>query len=181
MQQLNENQCIDLIKKGLKIKELKEITLKSESYLRKLALKNNLIITNSQKPPAVDAKEKECNICKNILPIDNFYRLSKKENSKEWKYFAVSCKLCVSKQSTERRKNIKIQALEYKGWSCTKCGLIEKDHPEIYDFHHLDPNEKEFNISKNALIFDKIKNELDKCVVLCANCHRKEHANTRHY
>ena len=179
MQQLNETQCIDLIKKGLKIKELREATFKSDSYLRKLALKNNLTITNSQKSPAIDAKEKECTTCKNTFTIDNFYRLSKKENSKEWKYFSVSCKTCAGKLANERRKNIKIQALEYKGWICTKCGLIDKTYPQIYDFHHLDPSQKEFSICKNVLSFDKIKNELDKCVVLCANCHRKEHSGTR--
>ena len=80
--------------------------------------------------------------------------------------------------SIQRRRNIKIQALEYKGWSCNRCGLVDKEYPQIYDFHHLDPTQKDFSISKNVLVFDKIKNELDKCIVLCSNCHRREHAES---
>jgi hypothetical protein len=44
-----------------------------------------------------------------------------------------------------------------------------------YDFHHKDPNEKDFMISKQAKSFEAIKAELDKCELLCAVCHRFEH------
>lgn len=46
------------------------------------------------------------------------------------------------------------------------------------DFHHLNPNEKDFNISDRNLPtsdWPRIKNELDKCILVCANCHREIH------
>jgi hypothetical protein len=58
--------------------------------------------------------------------------------------------------------------------ACTKCGF---SHLAALDFHHVDPNEKEYNI--NRLIsngqFKKAEEELKKCIVLCANCHRIHH------
>lgn len=62
---------------------------------------------------------------------------------------------------------------DYKSCGCAICG--EKDIACL-DLHHL--RDKEFTISRsiNRCSFEKIKKELDKCVVLCANCHRKLHA-----
>jgi hypothetical protein len=57
---------------------------------------------------------------------------------------------------------------------CTQCGF---SHPAALDFHHEDPNEKEGNIHR--LIgngqFKKAVEEIKKCIVLCANCHRIHH------
>lgn len=59
--------------------------------------------------------------------------------------------------------------------SCEKCG---EDHPSCLEFHHINPDEKLFEISKAAGRSKKqILAELKKCKVLCANCHRKEHYN----
>ena len=45
-------------------------------------------------------------------------------------------------------------------------------------FHHLDPNQKDFSIGSKGYTrsFDKVKKELDKCICVCANCHREIHA-----
>ena len=63
------------------------------------------------------------------------------------------------------------------GLKCLKCGF---DHPAALDFHHIDPSEKEFNISfsKSAYKSNKegLLKEIEKCIVLCSNCHRIEHA-----
>jgi 5-methylcytosine-specific restriction endonuclease McrA len=71
-------------------------------------------------------------------------------------------------------------AIEYKGGKCESCGLVP-EYLVVLEFHHKDMNEKEFNISKeSSLCLDsfqkKVKDELDKCALLCANCHRIEHA-----
>ena len=42
-------------------------------------------------------------------------------------------------------------------------------------FHHLDPTQKDFGISGTTKSFEKLKPELDKCVLLCANCHGEVH------
>lgn len=51
------------------------------------------------------------------------------------------------------------------------------------EFHHKDPNSKDFNISqcRSHKFSQKIKDELDKCSLLCSNCHREEHSKTKVY
>jgi hypothetical protein len=74
-------------------------------------------------------------------------------------------------------KEIKEKAIEYLGGKCTDCGLV--DEPCVYDFHHLDPTQKEIAFgSRGGKSFESLKPELDKCVLLCANCHRKRHYKT---
>ena len=76
-----------------------------------------------------------------------------------------------------KRIQKKIKAIEYKGSICNDCG---KTYPEleypVWDFHHKNPHDKEFHwsIMKN-FSWDRIQNELDKCLLLCANCHRMRH------
>jgi hypothetical protein len=79
-----------------------------------------------------------------------------------------------SKAVTKARQNKKLKALEYRGgMKCTRCGFDEPI-PDCYAFHHRDPSIKDINWGKmkqNNWSFEKIKEELDKCDVLCHNCH----------
>lgn len=64
---------------------------------------------------------------------------------------------------------------EYKaGLKCEKCG---EDHPACLEFHHKDPNAKEGTLGTMAghWSIKRLKTEIAKCRVLCANCHRKVH------
>ena len=59
-----------------------------------------------------------------------------------------------------------------------KCALCGEDHPSCLDFHHPDGT-KEFNLADGASLarsWKKIQAEAERCVVLCANCHRKHHS-----
>jgi hypothetical protein len=72
------------------------------------------------------------------------------------------------------RQKIKERAIEYKGGKCEKCGY--KKCNRALEFHHTSPNEKDFTISKySVLSWNKVKIELDKCILICANCHRELH------
>lgn len=79
-------------------------------------------------------------------------------------------------QKSIARKNLK-RAEWYEFKKTLKCLLCSENEPICLDFHHKDPNEKEF---KPSQVFDmapaKRDAELAKCVVLCSNCHRKVHA-----
>lgn len=78
------------------------------------------------------------------------------------------------KQRSTRAAN-KAKAIEYLGGSCSRCGLVT-EHTCVYDFHHTDTVGKEAD--PGALMhyaWSRIQKELDKCVLLCANCHRIEH------
>ena len=64
--------------------------------------------------------------------------------------------------------------MNYKGGQCRVCGYNRC--MSALSFHHLDPNEKDFGIAQAcALSWEKVKRELDKCVLLCGNCHAEVH------
>lgn len=73
-----------------------------------------------------------------------------------------------------KRKELKLKAIDFLGGKCVKCGYDKCSN--ALEFHHVD-DRKEFGISKKGYTksWKKIKNELKKCVLLCANCHREEH------
>jgi DNA-binding CsgD family transcriptional regulator len=72
------------------------------------------------------------------------------------------------------RQKIKQIAVEYKGGKCVICGYDRC--VRALEFHHEDPNEKEFHISSyKVLSWDKLQNELDKCILVCSNCHKEIH------
>lgn len=93
---------------------------------------------------------------------------------KQKKFCSINCK---NKHHVSlARKRLKVRAVEYMGGQCARCGY--DSHPAALDFHHRDPSEKDFKISNgNTIAWDKVKVELDKCELLCANCHRIEHAD----
>lgn len=65
---------------------------------------------------------------------------------------------------------------QYK--SQKKCEFCDENHSSCLDFHHKDPKEKCFNITeavRSGRSVKKIEKEIQKCIVLCANCHRKLH------
>jgi hypothetical protein len=67
----------------------------------------------------------------------------------------------------------KAQAIEYKGGSCCLCGY--KRTPRSLHFHHNDPSQKDFKISGGNMSWERMKAELDKCILVCANCHGEIH------
>ena len=72
-----------------------------------------------------------------------------------------------------RQKN-KERAVNYKGGKCERCGYNKCI--TALEFHHTDPKEKDFHISSNMnKAWDKVKKELDKCILVCSNCHREIH------
>jgi len=84
------------------------------------------------------------------------------------------CRECHAKRSAYRYRHRKMEALAYKGGKCEECGY-SKCAGSLH-FHHRDPTQKDPEWNKlRALPLEKIKSELDKCVLLCANCHGEHH------
>lgn len=75
---------------------------------------------------------------------------------------------------TIKRRAIKKMLIDYKGGKCERCGYDKC--MRALEFHHLNPNEKDFGLSrcltKSILA---LKAEVDKCILLCSNCHAEEH------
>lgn len=117
---------------------------------------------------------KQCTQCQIEKPLDEFYKqVQKGKNGQSWNCRDSMCISCRSLYASERRRNVKEQAVKYLGGICKDCK--KRFPPYVYDFHHLDPNKKDFSIGKQAKKFDSIKAELEKCILLCANCHRIRH------
>jgi transposase len=114
-------------------------------------------------------EKRKCPKCNQDCNISQFYNRRGKE------YGSVYCKQCTNKQTLERQRNLKNEMIQYKGGKCEMCGYNK--YSGALEFHHLNPSEKEFNLSNlKSYKFDEvIKNELDKCSLLCSNCHREIH------
>lgn len=74
-----------------------------------------------------------------------------------------------------RRRKVRELAVEYKGGKCQKCGY--RRCIEALEFHHIEVSKKDFGISAKGYTrsWKRVKEEIDKCVMLCANCHREIH------
>lgn len=80
------------------------------------------------------------------------------------------CNSCVV---NSRRYKVKLRAVQYKGGKCERCGYDKS--LRALSFHHLDKSTKEFGIGGSACKnWNIIQQELDKCILLCANCHMEE-------
>jgi hypothetical protein len=115
---------------------------------------------------------KICSTCQTKKPISEFYDSKTHSHGK-----ASVCKSCFNIYCQQRWIERKIKAIIYKGSKCVDCGLsYPNTHYAVYEFHHLNPEQKEFNWTKMRLRnWDSVKKELDKCDLLCANCHRIRH------
>lgn len=87
----------------------------------------------------------------------------------------VRCKRCRYENLKARRHKVKDMSLEYKGGCCERCGYSKCKR--ALEFHHVDPKEKDFEIgskwcNKSWVV---LKKELDKCILVCSNCHREIH------
>ena len=83
------------------------------------------------------------------------------------------CNTCVSR--IRRYKN-KIRAVQYKGGKCEECGLdLDILKYAAFEFHHFDQNKEiEIGTVLNRK-WETIKSEIEKCRLLCSNCHKIEH------
>lgn len=106
---------------------------------------------------------KHCLLCDDFVPLGEFHR---KPDNKDGR--VSYCKGCISDASRTR----KTELVNYKGGKCDMCGIEWDGTNEcIFDFHHRDPELKEFALSSNWTKY--------KCDLLCSNCHRLIHRNNK--
>jgi len=72
------------------------------------------------------------------------------------------------------RKRTKQKLVDYKGGKCEICGYSKCI--EALHFHHRNPEEKDFSISGKSLSFERLKEEVNKCILVCSNCHTEIHS-----
>lgn len=94
-------------------------------------------------------------------------------------YYEKNRKLVISKVNKNKKENREWFTAYKKQLVCVTCG---ESHPAALDFHHINPCKSDKKIHK--LVGDghtkiRIQKEIDKCVVLCSNCHRIHHHDER--
>ena len=109
----------------------------------------------------------QCNTCGQYKTLDHFYFSKGKLSQKV-------CKECVRQRERDKYQSKQLELNEFKhNHTCVKCGCSKY---YLIDFHHLNPAEKDFTISDNSHAkIETLMKEIDKCVPLCANCHREFH------
>lgn len=108
-----------------------------------------------------------CIYCGETDPL-KMMRMSKERISKN------RCKSCHNQKTIERGQENKQLILDYYGGKCTICGYDKC--MRALDFHHPEGVDKDPNFqSIRYWDFKRAKNELDKCILLCSNCHREQH------
>lgn len=100
--------------------------------------------------------------------LTEFHYYEKKNRKGQWK-----CLKCEAETAILKKQRYKLKAVEYKGGKCEVCGYDK--NLSALEFHYLDPSEKDFGISTTHRSWDLVKKELDKCILVCANCHREIH------
>lgn len=126
---------------------------------------------------------KKCSVCGEIKPLTEFALNKSRKDG-----LASDCKSCRKIYRDNHYKNnkeyYKNKAKEYRKRKTKefeefketlKCSLCGENRPWCLDFHHINPEEKEVEVVKLIEAPNKIKKEIEKCIVLCANCHRDLH------
>lgn len=108
----------------------------------------------------------------------SIYRANNKEKLKE--YYS-NTKETQIQQVLQRRENNKAEYILLKGGKCEICGFeYNGENAACFDFHHESSEEKEYNPSiAIRLRREKALKELEKCQLVCANCHRLIHYKTK--
>lgn len=76
----------------------------------------------------------------------------------------------------KKRMIKKIILCKEKGDKCSVCKMTFSYH--LYEFHHLDPTEKDIEIGKllsSGVKLEQIRKEIDKCILICPVCHKELH------
>jgi len=127
---------------------------------------------------------KICSKCKIEKELDKFFKnkMNCKDGHSAW------CKKCQLEHKKIHYINNKdkysVSSFNSKKWfidlkiglKCINCGF---NHPAALDFHHVNPKEKLFPINYSNFgrkSRGEILKEIEKCIVLCSNCHRIEHS-----
>lgn len=129
---------------------------------------------------------KTCTRCKETKPFDDFCKQTRSKDG-----YQPACKPCMndlynrSRKKKQKhyqdvaKKRQKLVVEKYKLWkqtqSCISCG---EDDDACLDLHHTNHKEKETHVSDAVYkwSWNRVLKEIEKCVVVCANCHRKIHA-----
>ncbi len=181
---------ISLRKNKMTFKEINKITKISKDKISKICKLYNISkVTKNGFETISDEKIEK--IKKDYLILKNLTQVAKKNNvsrgsvkkyvkfegRKKNKFNAAERKKYIVQAVTKSRKKRKEELIKYRGGKCENCGYNKIN--SALQFHHKNPNEKDFNIGGRNYSFEIMKKEVDKCILVCANCHCEIHEEIR--
>jgi len=129
---------------------------------------NYRVLNGHKRIHGIIKQTKICSKCKKEITLNQYtrhYEACGKKRKNKYKYSKEKVR-----QVSEWRRRTKRKAIEYKGGKCVFCGYNKCIRSLA--FHHVNSEDKEFAIShKNTRSWDRIKEELKKCILVCSNCH----------
>jgi hypothetical protein len=165
---MNNDILISLIDNGFTYSQIsKQLNIPTSTLqhrLKKLNLKTKL----------AQNYDKKCEVCDTHLI------------GKQQKFCSKQCKMTTCYKSInlnlkKRRKERRDSIIELKGGKCIRCGYSKCN--DALHFHHREPELKKFELSRTEILnhtFDIILEEVNKCDLLCANCHAELHSSVVH-
>lgn len=172
---MNEEQLTELVYAGKSIQDLANHYGKSKTSIRHWLTKYNLTTTGKagNKPVKLIDNKKMCGSCNELFPLSSFGQRKDRGNKPR-----TYCLCCESNNTMAEEYKIKDAAIGYCGGKCIVCDL--QGDRRIFDFHHFHPEHKDFNISHHkSRSFQTMIKELDKCWLVCTNCHQEIHSEMK--
>ena len=168
------NLSLDKIKKICRLNNINDGNYKKNNYCKIYENVNNDDVIEMQKYydecKSTRKVSKKFNIGRyqisKILIINKKEKLSKEE-------YKIKRKNDIVNNVISWRKDKKRKLVEYKGGKCERCGYDKCI--DVFDFHHKDPTQKDFGISAKSYSYERLKKEVDKCMLVCKNCHTEIH------
>ena len=160
---MNKEELVGMINDGMSSREIAKKINKSQTsvnyWIKKFNLRTN---------PSFYKTEPKCTVCGEIDP-GNFYG-----------HYKSTCKKCFNKIQSDRFRSVRRAIVEEQGGKCSICGYNK--YIGALEFHHLDPSKKDpLYSSSKCWGIDRIRKEVENCVLLCSNCHREIEAGVTIY
>lgn len=177
---------VSTVKRYLKLYELKTIYLRAPSpgLIEKAHLKG--LVAEGLTQPQI---AKRCSCSRNAIrywlkkyglktqvpdPLIHKCTCGETDPTKFYGRCKTRCKACQNIENVKRVRTYKEEAICTLGGKCVRCGYDKCI--AAFDFHHKDLTEKDPDFAKmKNWSFERKKSEVEKCELLCANCHREEH------
>lgn len=172
------NQILDLRKDGKTFAEIQKITGCCTKTISKYCKEAGL----SSDPKKIDVLTPELlkEIQERYNEVGNLKKVAKEYHTSATRLREAGIEVLkpqkdyknITPQASCAQKT-KLKAIEYKGGKCQICRYNKSIR--ALTFHHINPEEKSFGISGGTKSFEKLKPELDKCILVCQNCHAEIH------
>jgi len=167
------DEVIELRKELKTYEEIKKITGLSKSAVGKICREYKLIMNRKFSEISNDTKSKIKETYEEVKSTRKVAELLNVSRDSVMNVVSQKRKNQLVKGVVEWRKRVKLKLVDYKGGKCEKCDYSKC--VDALEFHHIDPNEKDFTIGGKSWSFDRLKNEVDKCILVCSNCHKEIH------